>query len=365
MTSTDKSLTRPLKKIAALLSGTSLKIAVWCDERLESSLDKAFAFWQRSLVWRSIKHLHGPKKIVCPNNGFVVLCLLKDGEDYIKPFLEHYQALGAEHIVLLDNGSVDKTVQITQQFERTTILRSTLPFRRYKILLRTYLLSRFASDCWGLLVDVDEFFDFPYSHQLSMKDLIHYLNENSYTAVVAHLLDMFADRQLSTNGTVSDEDFRRVHKFYDLSAVVKDSYKLRNKIANESISYHRGGIRKSVFGTDFIALTKHPLLLFTKGTELLNSHDLKNASVADFSCVLYHYKFIGSYFERIVEAVEKENYADNSAQYKKYYQVLTKNPSLNLRSETATQWESTQALIDQEFLVVSDKFTSWVQQRKK
>lgn len=315
----------------------------------------------------SIRHLHGPTEINCTEDEFIVLSLVKNGEDYIEPFIEHYLSLGAEHIVLLDNGSTDQTIALAQRYEKITILQTPFPFK-YEKITRRYLLSRFARNCWALVVDVDEFFDYPFSDILSLSDLISYLNENSYTAVVAHMLDMFSDKPLSSgeSGENGEADFRQAHKYYDLSDVQRKDYTYRNVISNHDIKVHVGGIRKMVFGHDAL-LVKHPLLFYKQGVTLTGttgSHMVGNARIADFSCVLYHYKFLGGFFERTKEAVEQGNYYKGSVAYKRYYNVLTESPDVKMHQDTSRRLESIQDLIDQKFVVVSDKFALWAHRRK-
>lgn len=43
-----------------------------------------------------IEHLHGPEEITYAENELVVVCLVRDGQPWIKSFVEHYFALGVK-----------------------------------------------------------------------------------------------------------------------------------------------------------------------------------------------------------------------------------------------------------------------------
>jgi glycosyltransferase involved in cell wall biosynthesis len=74
----------------------------------------------------------------------VVLCLLRNGRPYVRSFAEHYASLGAKHLVFLDNGSTDGTVEALREYDNVTVLRSTLPFKRYQFSMKRYLIERFG-----------------------------------------------------------------------------------------------------------------------------------------------------------------------------------------------------------------------------
>jgi hypothetical protein len=54
------------------------------------------------------------------------------------------------------------------------------------------------------------------------------------------------------------------------------------------------------------------------------------------------------------------NHWNDSAQYKQYLQVLENNPRLTLRQATSKEIKSVNDLLEEQFLVVSDDYVSWV-----
>src|SRR5215207_8134203 len=205
---------------------------------------------------RRIEHLYGPEEVDYGPDELVVVCLVRDGRPYVKSFVEHYLSLGAKHIFFLDNDSTDGTVEALKGYENVTVLRTALPYKEYKYLFKQYLIERFGKKGrWCLCVDIDELFDYPYSDVVSLGSLLRYLNERSYTAVVAQMLDMFPEEPLSDRASNPlEEPLKERHRFYDISNVKRVSIKehprttdTNNTYQSNDIEFFYGGIRPTVF----------------------------------------------------------------------------------------------------------------------
>src|SRR5919112_692818 len=215
----------------------------------------------------SIEHLYGAEEVPYAEDELVLLCLLRDGRPYLKSFLEHHFSMGVKHMFFLDNGSTDGTVEALKQYENVTVLYTELPFERYELSVRQYLVERFCKKGrWCLYADMDELFDYPYSDVVSLSSLLRYLNERSYTAVVAQMLDMFPEKPLSDVSSDEDERLKEVYRFYDISNVRQQNYwedpfvsGTGNVLANEEVEAYRNGIQNTLFGIT-PPLTKHPLV---------------------------------------------------------------------------------------------------------
>ena len=84
--------------------------------------------WQ--IVHPNVEHVHGPEEVVYGMDELIVLCLVRDGRPYVRSFVEHYASMGVKHIVFLDNGSTDGTVEALRGYDNVTVLRSRLPVQR-------------------------------------------------------------------------------------------------------------------------------------------------------------------------------------------------------------------------------------------
>ena len=310
----------------------------------------------------SIEHLYGPEEVPYAEDELVLVCLLRDGRPYLKSFMEHYTSMGVKHLFFLDNGSTDGTVEALKGYDNTTVLRTGLPFKRYELSMRQYLVERFCQKGrWCLYADIDELFDYPYSDVVSLSSLLRYLNERSYTAVVAQMLDMFPEEPLSSSASSPDELLKQRHRFYDISNIQTKGIKEhgRNNIyESDDIEYFLGGIRSTLFGTK--AYLTRFALMFSDGKVKPfagSGHRVDNARVADLTCVYLHYKFLDEHFhKKVASAVREENYPYNSSQYKKYLEVLEKNPGLLVKGEGARELRSVNDLVENHFLVVSEEY---------
>ncbi|MCP4397074.1 MAG: glycosyltransferase family 2 protein [bacterium] len=319
---------------------------------------------RQMMLHLSIQHLYGPQKLDYGCDDVIVLCPVRDGQVYMKSFLEHYFSLGVKHIVFLDNGSQDATIPIAKTFNNVTILRTTMPYRRYCFILQPYLLKRFGKGRWSLCVDIDEFFDYPYSDKIPFSSLIEYLNTQAYTAVVAYMLDMFSDRPLgSTKSADEHSSLKDLYTFYDISDIRRQPYKhTTNLISNSQIQRYRGGIRNTVFDTD-VLLIKHPLIFLDRNILPVGSlHRVFQGCIADFTCVLLHYKFTDDFYAYTSRSVQEENHWKNSLRYKEYYEVLKHEPHLSMQQKTSKRLKHVNELIDNQFLIVSEKYQKWIRQ---
>src|SRR5215211_3762491 len=317
------------------------------------------------ILHSSIEHLHGPEEVPYGGDELVVVCLVRDSRPYVKSFVEHYRSLGVKHLFFLDNNSTDGTVEALKNYDNTTVLRSKLPFKEYDVPFKQYLIGRFGrKDRWCLCADMDELFDYPYSDVIGLGSLLGYLSGNSYTAVVAQMLDMFPEEPLSgREENLEDEPLKERHRFYDISNLkrvsIKKNPRLRNNtLQSDEIETFRNGIDNTVFGTEPLR-TKFPLV-FTDGRIKpfdRSSHWVDNANIADISCVLLHYKFLDGYFQkRTLQAVQEENHYKNSRGAKKHLEVLDKNPTLKMKQESARELKGVNDLVENGFLVVSEEY---------
>src|SRR5215203_2076482 len=317
----------------------------------------------------SIEHLHGPEEMDYEPDELVVVCNVRDGRPYVKSFVEHYRSLGAKHLFFLDNNSTDGTVEALKNYENTTVLRSKLPFKEYDVPFKQYLVGRFGKkDRWCLCVDIDELFDYPYSEVVGLNSFLGYLSGNSYTAVVAQMLDMFPEEPLSgREGNLQDEPLKERHRFYDISNLKRVSInknpRLRNNtLQSDEIETFRNGIDNTVFGTEPLR-TKFPLVFKDGRIKPFDrsSHWVDNANIADISCVLLHYKFLDGYFHKqAAQAVREGQYHNASTRYKRYLEILDKNPALKMKRESARELKGVNDLVENGFLVVSEEYMMMV-----
>ena len=319
----------------------------------------------------SIEHLHGPEEVDYEPDELVVVCLVRDGRPYVKSFVEHYHSLGAKHLFFLDNGSTDGSVEALKNYNNVTVLQTLLPYKEYKHLMKQYLMGSFGKkDRWCLCVDIDELFDYPYSDVVGLNSFLGYLSSNSYTAVAAQILDMLSEEPLSgREGNLEDEPLKERHRFYDISNISRMRFKelphrdkRNNTLESDEIEIFRDGMCTAIF-SDRPLLTKFPLVFADGRIKLFDrsSHWVANAKIADITCVLLHYKFLDGHFHKqAAQAVREGQYHNDSARYKRYLEVLDKNPTLKMKQESARELKGVNDLVENGFLVVSEEYMMMV-----
>ncbi|MBA2511407.1 MAG: glycosyltransferase family 2 protein [Rubrobacteraceae bacterium] len=321
---------------------------------------------QKWILHHSLRLVHGPGEVPYGMDEVIVLSVLRDGRAYVKSFVEHYRSLGAKHLVFLDNGSTDGTVEALSEYEDVTVFYTTLPFKRYGLSMRKYLAERFGRGRWTLNVDVDELFVYPYSDVVSIGALLGYLNDNSYNAVVTSVLDMFPQEPLSDVVGDGDEPLKELHRFYDLSDVREEAYEsvgdVGNVLTNPDVPILRGGIRRTLFGLNSL-LIKHPLIFLDGKLKPmdLSEHWVGDARLADFTGVLLHYKLLNGLYAAVRREVESRNYPNRWRKYDRYLMVLEEASNLAVKAETARELESTNDLVGTRLMVLTEGYMSFVQ----
>ncbi len=313
-----------------------------------------------------IQHVYGLRDIDIGNRDVVVLCSFRDGEVYLPHFLNYHRRLGVKHFVFMDNGSIDKSIKYICNQPDTTLFQSCLPYKKYKNLFKRFLCNKYARNNWALLLDIDECFDFPKSDEVGLAQLISYLDHHGYTSVAGHMLDMFADCPVFE--PPSDEtDLSKHYRYYDLHCLIEEPYSTMfgytNTLVDEGINTLYGGVRYRFFGYKDL-LTKHPLFRLSGGMGITtNAHDITYSKVADFTIVLYHYKFTSDFSSILNRALNEESYASESISYKSIKKGFSENPKLSLMTPESRELNSINELLENGFLRASDQFLEWVKRK--
>lgn len=318
----------------------------------------------------AVQRMHGPEAVDVGPEELVVLCLGRDSSPWIQSFIEHHLALGATHVVYLDNASSDDSVARASRYDRVTVLRTELSFRRYEVGLRRWLTRRWGRNRWSLFCDNDELFDYPHSDRLPLPLFLRYLKTHGYKTVATQMLDLFSDVPFDRLDSRPEDSLREKYRFYDLSDLVwtKDVWWIRDGLCETpEIACSFGGIRKRFFGDDCLLLTKHPLVWADDAVGLYSydGHFMNHAPVADVSAVLLHYKYVGSLGERARRSVQEQWHKESRSLYRGLSDVLADDPDLTLKLPTAQELTDVQQLVDQGYLVASERYVRWVERYGK
>lgn len=331
-----------------------------------------FAGWDVALrtmnvIGRGIHHMYGPESVsLCPRE-LVVLCLVRNGMAHLPTFLRHYRALGAKHIVLLDNDSTDDTVKLASATPDVTVYSTDLPYGHFETTLKRWLVHRFGSDgAWCLVADMDELFDYPFSRQMPLGAFLEYLNLHRYNAVTAQNLEMIPRQSIRDIQGRVDQYLDETHTFYDLSDLrqARNQFWLeRNEFDSEGHFTHTGGIWETIFGYKGSKLTKQPLLRLDDHIKVFpyDPHFVADARIADVTAVFRHYKYTGRFIEHVGEELQRRQHYGGAEIFRHYQRVLSENPGLSLFRPTAQPWTAAEDLLPSGFLIASARYLAWAQ----
>ncbi|HXE80755.1 MAG TPA: glycosyltransferase family 2 protein [Vicinamibacterales bacterium] len=306
-----------------------------------------------------VRHLHGPTDVEYRPDELIVLTVVRNGALHVKTFMRHYRALGVRHCVFLDNGSTDGTVEMLREYGGVTILQTDAPYDRYENTMKRYLAEHFSRGRWHLCADIDELFDYPFSDRLPLAGLLRYLDHRGFTAMVLQMLDLFSDAPLDELTSAPDDDLCAKYPYYDISAIDRRPYEWSHN-TNPNVRMHWGGIRRAVFGTNN-GLTKAALVRMDgKARPFVEWHQVTGAAIADVTGVLRHYPFVGTFRDRVADAVRTGRYGQTTTdEYRAYARGLESQPKLQLKGPMARRFEGLEPLIADGFVVVSDEYRNW------
>jgi Glycosyl transferase family 2 len=296
---------------------------------------------------------------------FFVVCLVRNGAYFAREFIGYHTDLGARQIIFIDNGSTDDTVAICAGFDNVLILHCSLRANQYESDLRRYAATHYVPrGSWCLFADMDEQIDRPFRSLLSMGDLLRYLNLHKYTAVAAHMIDMYPGR-----GEALDAPgrFSRHHRYCELSTVRRvpyfgiDNPHLmfigRNSLAVPEMVFAHGGVRGRLFGTENW-LTKHPLVRIVPGV-LPSTHPACSDGVrcADFTMLIRHYKFAGDFAGRVDREVRERTW--DHGETEAYQRKITQDPHVEFYGPMSIEYTSVEALADQSLIHVPPRLQDY------
>ena len=325
--------------------------------RLSGALTRRLSdLLDRWLVARNYALLHGPSEVSLTADQAGLVTLVKDAEWFLPAFLDHHLSLGVTHIVIVDNGSTDRTVEIARGFPNVTVLRNPLPARRHEVRLRAMAAARVYRGGWTMFADADEMAEVPGG----LTPMLRYANAQGFTSVVGQMLDLcspgdqramagmtYADA-ISACDTYSLEGLLR-HPYHDAGGIGFHWFLKDNICADPGVRLLSGGFRAAVFG-EHPFLSKHTLVRNVPGVQpMTHPHCASGVTVADVTLCLRHYKLAGDW-----QARDRASVAAATWDHAEDARRLQAAGAGFVLSPTAPQvWGGVGPLLDQGFLYAS------------
>jgi len=285
----------------------------------------------------------------------LVIATLKDELVRLPFFLDYYRKLGAGHFLLIDNNSSDGSADFLKNQPDVSLWSTAASYKtaRYGLDWINWLLRKYGRQRWCLIVDMDEFFVYPFCDTRPLRALTEWLDNSSVRSFGAMQIDMYPKGELQdTTYEVGQNPFE-IAKWFDTGNYTFE------KNENMGNLWIQGGPRARKFFPDAPktapALNKIPLVKWQRGyvyessTHMLLPRGLNQ--VYEFnggekaSGVLLHFKLFDSLSELSLKAVDQEEHYANSYEYQQYLFGLKENSDLwNNWSEQYINWRQLEIL---------------------
>ena len=258
-------------------------------------------------------------------------CCGRNEASRIPEFLEYHRRLGVDRFFFVDNGSIDESVEIALAEEAVHVWSTEQPYQdsRFGVDWQEALLQQFGGGQWCLLLDLDEFFYFPFCDQgRNFKDFLATLDSAGHTVVKSMMLDMYSDRSIVETRLGSDQSIFEICPYFDrprhLSLFFTRDFQRLQRIYFQ-------GVRRRVFSAAAM-VRKYPLVRHSKDTRLSPGHHHLHADVRNLArdrTFIFHFKFLSTLQDYARESIDRGCHWNASSEYQDYLDGIEGNPAMN------------------------------------
>lgn len=262
-------------------------------------------------------------------DSLLLFCTLRNERARLPYFLQYYRALGVEHFLFVDNDSDDGSREYLAAQPDASVWTTTASYResRFGMDWINGLLARFGHGRWVLVVDVDEFFVYPFHDTRPLRALTDWLEASGIRSFGTLLLDMYPKGPVAQHPCIEGQNPVEVAGWFDsANYTISRNPKLRNL-------WLQGGPRARVFFADkpqdAPALNKIPLVkwhrdyVYVSSTHMLLPRGLNlvydRAGGEKASGCLLHAKFLATLGDKAREEVVRGEHYGESREYQAYH----------------------------------------------
>ena len=266
-------------------------------------------------------------------------------------FFDYYRALGIDHFLMVDNGSGEFLVNQPDVSLWTT--EKSYKRAQFGVDWLNWLQRKYAHGHWSLVVDVDEFFIYPFCDTRPIGALTDWLDASSIKSFGAMLVDMYPRGPLDAVPYRAGQDPFEIAQYFD-----SGNYTIHKNHRYGNL-WIQGGPRARAFFRDdpqrAPALNKIPLVkwhrsyAYVSSTHMLLPRGL-NLVYEEWggekaSGALLHAKFLDTFSAKSAEELKRKQHYANSHEYKAYHAGLEDDPDLWCKwSEKYINWRQLEIL---------------------
>lgn len=270
-------------------------------------------------------------------------------------FLKYYRDLGIDHFLVVDNDSSDGSREYLLGQPDISLWHTTASYKRsrFGVDWLNWLQGRYGHGHWTLVVDVDEFFIYPFCDTRPIRALTDWLDASAIRSFGAMLLDMYP------KGRIDEHEYAEGQNPFEIAAWFDSGNYMISRNGRFRNLWIQGGPRARVFFADAPAnapaLNKIPLVkwhrkyAYVSSTHMLLPRGL-NLVYDEWggekaSGCLLHAKFLNTFVEKSAEEMERRQHYAASREYKAYYARVSENPDLWCKwSEKYINWRQLEIL---------------------
>lgn len=270
-------------------------------------------------------------------------------------FLKYYRDLGINHFFVVDNDSDDGSGKYLADQDDVSLFHTRSSYRqaRFGTDWLNHLLRRHGAGHWVLVVDVDEFFIYPFCDTRPIRALTDWLDDTGARSFSAMLVDMYP------KGTIGEDKY---HEGQDPFEIVQwfdsGNYMIAKNEEYQNL-WVQGGPRARMFFPDepdvAPALNKIPLVrwernfVYANSTHMLLPRGLnlvyEELGGEKPSGALLHAKFLDTFLSKTAEEVQRGEHFAAGREYRAYAERLEDSPVLWCKwSEKYINWRQLEIL---------------------
>jgi glycosyl transferase family 2 len=298
-------------------------------------------------------------------------------------FLDYYRRLGVGRFFIVDNASTDGTTEYLLAQEDCCVFSTQASYAKSRAGLTWLnpLLEEYGADRWIVLADADELLVYPHIEKVALPDFCRWLDRTGAQGMFTLLLDMYSKKPLDQIKYEKGHDFLSECQWFDRDyhfvprlgvPILQPAFpsvepiggprlrlcfpqqnvpqlwpRLRVKLKRRlggllvRIGLAEEGSSEPVATQAF----KVPLVKWRRGYAFITSHRPNPVRLTQVTGALLHFKYFQDFTARVKDAVERQNHYDGSAEYRKYAELLRRDPGLAMCYAGSVRYNGSDKLV--------------------